>query len=75
MPDFLDQKRVTKTLYLGITPPDICLSRQFGRTPPLVSKNPLTLCTCKSCYALAKTVMREHGHELTDWVNEPESWR
>ena len=75
MPCFQDQKRVTKTLYLALVKENECISLSLGRTPPLCHKKPLTLCTCASCYALTKTVMREHGHELSDWVNEPGKWR
>jgi len=75
MPDFLDQKRVTRTLFLALSPPDVCISKSLGRTPPLCHKEPLTLCTCRICYPLTRRVMREHGHELTDWVNEPDEWK
>jgi len=75
MADFLDQKRITRTLYLALTTPDCCIAKSLGKTPPLCHKKPLTLCTCYRCYPLAKTVMREHGHEITAWVNEPDKWR
>jgi len=75
MASFLDNKRVTRTLYLAITEPDICVSLSLGRTPPLCHKNPLTLCTCRRCYRLTKTVMEKHGHDLTTWVSEPDGWR
>jgi len=74
MPDFLDQKRVTKTLYLALSAADFCVSRSLGRTPPLCHKKPLTLCTCNNCWSLSEVVMKEHGHELADWVGKPDDW-
>ena len=75
MPCFQDQKRVTRTLYLALTKEKECISRSLGRTPPLCHKNPLTLCTCRRCWPLTEAVMREHGHELSSWVNRPGDWK
>lgn len=74
MPSFLDQKRVTRVLYLAITHPDQCIALSMERRPPICGVKPLTLCTCRNCYPLTRGVMLEHGHNLADWVNEPGEW-
>lgn len=70
MPDFVDVRKVSPVIYLAVTHPDQCLSHHYCKPSPICGMDPLTVCSCRKCYPLAKVVLRKHGHEIDDYMKE-----